>query len=296
MKSFFKNLFSFKFTVKRFLIAILLILIFVIVGVSVDKIYKYLETPEKLSEKYERELKRNVELDTKEVIQIQKYDFNNDRVKDYIAIIGNPETGTGNSYSKNIELYSDLDIIFLNGKSNEVLKYSTKKDFATNVTFNIYEDKDTEYIFVTDSSSGNVVMLKLEENNFINIIKNSFGDTFNGYTIDMSFDKDDKNKLNVNLDNYGKSYLPEDTKTYTLDFTDKNIDLKKYRQTYNLDKFTKFELKDIDSDGIFELVTSQYMLYLYKEAENMQANLGNVIIIFKYKDGKYKFDKVSVEI
>lgn len=292
MKSFFNKI-SFKFTFKRFLLAILLIIVLVIIGVVVDKTYEYYGTPEKLSEKYEKELKKKIELDGKDVIKVQKYDFNKDGVKDYIAITGKPKT---DSISGNVELYSSLDIIFFNNKSDEVLKYNTKKNFASNVTFDIYEDKDTEYIFVSDTSSGNVAMIKLEENKLIDIIKNSFGLNFKGYTIDMSFDKEDENKLNITLDNYGKSYLPEDNKTYTLDFTEKNVDLEKYRQTYNLDRFTTFELKDINSDGVFELVTSQYMLYLYKEAEGMQANLGNVSITFKYKNGKYEFNKVNVEI
>lgn len=293
MKSFFKKIFSFKFTLKRFLLAILLIVVFVFVGILVDRMYQYYESPEKLSERYEKELVKRLDLGDKKIIEVQKYDLNNDGIKDYVAISGKPKFDNN---STNIELYSNVDIMFLDGKSNEVVKKSTGKNFAENVTLKICEDKDTEYIFVKDSSSGNIEILKLNENKFIDIIKNSFGDSFHGYTLNMDFDKEDKNKLNVTLDNYGKSYLPKSTKVYTLDFTDENVDLEKYRQTYNLDQFTNFELKDIDSDGTLELITGQHMLYLYKEAENMKPNLGNVSVIFKYQDGKYKFSKVSVEI
>lgn len=286
MKAFFDKLFSFKFSAKRVIYAIVLIVAFCIIGVLVDKLHKYLDTPEMKFKKYEEMLASKIDLNDKVFIDIQDYDLNKDGILDYIAISGKPST----------ELYSNLDVIFVDGKTDEILKYNTRKEFATNVDLDIYEDKDTEYIFVRDSSSGNVILLRLKENKFENIIKNSFGDTFKGYTIHMEFDKKDLNKLNVSLDSYGKEYLLDDNKTYTLDFKDKNIDLNNYRGTYNLDKFQKIELKDIDNDGIFELVTTQYMLYLYKDEEGIQDNLGNVTIIFKYEDGKYVFDKVDVSI
>lgn len=286
MKAFFDKLFSFKFSAKRVIYAIVLIVAFCIIGLLVDRLHKYLDTPEMKFKKYEEMLASKIDLNDKIFIDIQDYDLNKDGILDYIAISGKPST----------ELYSNLDVIFVDGKTDEIFKYNTRKEFATNVELDIYEDKDTEYIFVRDSSSGNVILLRLKENKFENIIKNSFGDTFKGYTIDMEFDRKDLNKLNVSLDSYGKEYLPDDDKIYTLDFKDKNIDLNNYRGTYNLDKFQKIELKDIDNDGIFELVTTQYMLYLYKDEDGIQDNLGNVTIIFKYEDGKYVFDKVDVSI
>ena len=153
-----------------------------------------------------------------------------------------------------------------------------------------------EYVFVRDISSGNVILLRLKENKLYNIIENSFGDTFKGYTIDMEFDKKDPYILNISLDSYGKEYLKESDKIYKLDFKDKNIDLNNYRSTYNLDKFQKVELKDIDSDGIFELVASQYILYLYKDVEGNYDNLGRISTTFKYIDDKFEFDNVKVEI
>lgn len=286
MKAFFDKLFSFKFSAKRVIYAIVLIVVFCIIGLLVDRLHKYLDTPEMKFKKYEEMLASKIDLNDKIFIDIQDYDLNKDGILDYIAISGKPST----------ELYSNLNVIFVDGKTDEILKYNTRKEFATNVELDIYEDKDTEYIFVRDSSSGNVILLRLKEDKFENIIKNSFGDTFKGYTIDMEFDRKDLNKLNVSLDSYGKEYLPDNDKIYTLDFKDKNIDLNNYRGTYNLDKFQKIELKDIDNDGIFELVTTQYMLYLYKDEDGIQDNLGNVTIIFKYEDGKYVFDKVDVSI
>lgn len=297
MKSFLKNLFSFKFTKKRLILAIILVITFCIIGIIVDRVYKYYETPEEKSKKYEKEIEGKIDIGNKEIIQVQKYDFNRDGIKDYVAIVGIPQNG-GMNYNINngIESYSSLDVVFINNKTKEILTYNSNKDFAGNVTFDVYEDKDMEYIFVTDNSSGNILMLMLKENELIDIISESFGDMFNGYTIEMSFDDNDKNKLNLVLDCYGKSYLSDESKMYTLDFTDKNIDLEKYRQTYNLDKFTKFELKDIDNDGRLEILAYQYSMYLFKEAENMPSNIGKITTIFKYKDGKYVFNKVNVEI
>jgi len=286
MKSFFKKIFSFKFSKKRIIIAIVLVISFVIIGIAVDRIYKYFDTPEANYKKYEEKLEAKIDLKDKIFISIQRYDLDKDGVDDYIAISGKPNT----------EQYSNLDVMFLNGKTDEVLKYNTKLEFAKNVKLDIYEDKDMEYVFVRDISSGNVILLRLKENKLYNIIENSFGDTFKGYTIDMEFDKKDPYILNISLDSYGKEYLKESDKIYKLDFKDKNIDLNNYRSTYNLDKFQKVELKDIDSDGIFELVASQYILYLYKDVEGNYDNLGRISTTFKYIDDKFEFDNVKVEI
>lgn len=289
MKSFFKDLFSFKFSTKRLILAIALVVIFVIVGIVVDMVYKHYDTPKK----YEKEIESKLELNDKEIIKSQKYDLNLDGINDYIAIIGKPKK---NDESNITELYLNLEVIFIDGNSDKVIRYDTKKNFTSNVTFEVTQDKVYDYIFVTDSSDGNVAMLKLKENKFIDIIKESFGENFNGYTIDMNFDKEDSTKLNVTLDNYNKSYLESNDKVYVLDFSDVCDNLDKYRQTYNLDKFQKIELKDVNSDGVFELVTTQYILYLYKEADDMTDNLGNVTTTFRYENGKYKFDKVEVSI
>lgn len=286
MKSFFKKLFSFRFTKKRVLIAILLVIGFIVIGIVVDRIYKYFDTPESNYKKDEKKLESKIDLKDKIFIDIKRYDLDKDGIEDYVAISG----------KQNTEQYSNLDVIFLNGKTDEILKYSSKKEFAKNVELDIYEDKDKEYIFIRDTSSGNVLLLRLKENEFENIINNSFGDTFKGYTIDMVFDEKDQNVLNISLDNYGKEYLKSSDKTYKLDFKDKNVDLNNYRGTYNLDKFQKVELKDLDNDGIFELVASQYILYLYKNVEDCEDNLGIISTTFKYIDDKFVFDNVKVEI
>lgn len=294
MKAFLDKLLSlrFEFTKKRVKLALVLIIIFIFIATMVELVHKYNNTYQRLQVRYEKELRKNVELEDKEAIKIEKYDLNLDGFEDYIALIGKKKI---DSLGNVLELYSSVDLIFLDGKSNESIKYSTGKEFDLNVTFQIYEQKDQKNILITDETSGNVYLLKLENDKFIDIINESFGDKFSGYTINAEFNKDDNQKMDVKLDGFGKSYLPQVEENYTLDFDEDDINLENYRQTYNLDKFSKIQLIDTDEDGILELVTTQYVLYLYKEVENKGSNLGLVKVIFKFEDGKYKAEKVSVE-
>ncbi len=290
MLEFFKNLFSFRITKNRIIVAILLIIFLSILALIASTIYRF-EKPQLVKEDFMTRLENSESIENKEVIKIEEYDLDDDKIHDYISIVGNPVTSEASTDT--IEAYSDLKVIFISGSTNEVIEYNTKKKFSASVELYIYKDNNNKYVFVKDETAGNVVVLMLKDNKFEDLIKNSFGNTFNGYTINT---KINKNNVKVTLDNYGISYLPTDDNTYTLDFKDKGIDIEKYRETYNLNTFSAFDLIDTDNDGTFELITKQYILYLYKDGEGLEKNLGNVIITFKNTKGKYKFNKIDVEL
>ena len=74
------------------------------------------------------------------------------------------------------------------------------------------------------------------------------------------------------------------------------IDISKYRETYLRDKFSEFELKDTNNDGILELVAYQHILYSLDDEVNKNKTLGVVETTFNIEEDKLKFNKVEVKI
>ena len=78
----------------------------------------------------------------------------------------------------------------------EAKRYDTKKSFGTEVDMQI---KYNKYIQVSDQSTGNIALLTLNEDSLYNIITESFGEDFKGYTINAEFDKENPSILKVKL-------------------------------------------------------------------------------------------------
>jgi len=93
-----------------------------------------------------------------------------------------------------------------------------------------------------------------------------------------------------------KDYLKEYKDVKSLDFTNSKLDLKKYRETYLRDKFSKFEFKDINNDGILELVTTQYILYSLDDSITTNKTIGKVEVYFNIKEDKLVYNKIEINI
>ena len=287
---------------KKIIFSLILVIFLCVIGAGVYFIKKFYLTDDGKTMLYKSELGSSLNLQGKEAIKIVKGKFNEDEAEDYIALLGEPkyddvDSSTINELKKftsNIELYNNVAIDIIDGNTKESKRYETKKSYGKDVDLEYKVDNNGKYTFIKDNTTGNVALLKFEDGNIKNIITDSFGDEFNGYTIEASFNKEDTTKLNVSLDNYGRDYLSEKTDAYTLDYKDTIVNSENYRLTYMANKFCDFDFTDLDGDGVNELVGIQNILYANKP--EFQKNVGTVKSIFKFdENGKLKLNDVVVE-
>lgn len=287
---------------KKILLTILVVAILGIIGTVMFFKESY-ETSEKgKTDKYYSEIKDKLPLDEKRVvIQMQKYDFNKDSQEDYIGITGvkkyrNEEKELFKESASNIELYKDVEIVYIDGNTKEPVKYATEMFFYPEVKLQIKTDEKNSYIFASDENSGNVVLLVLNEKELKNIVKDSIQADFNGYTINVEFDSENAKKIKVKLDNYARSYLNELTEVKEIEFEDESINKDNYRATYLANKFCSFKLEDIDGDNKLELVGIQNILYLNDNKKKIEKNQGTVETVFKINnDNKLEYNKVEIK-
>lgn len=284
---------------------LLTILVVAVLGIIATVMYfkeSYENSEKGKTDKYYNEIKEELPLDEKRVvISMQKYDFNKDSQEDYIGITGvkkyrDEEKELFKESSSNIELYKDVEIVYIDGNTKEPVKYATEMSFYPEVKLEIKSDEKNNYIFASDENSGNVVLLVLNENTLKNIVKDSIQADFNGYTINVEFDSENARKIKVKLDNYARSYLNEMTEEKEIEFEDENINNDNYRATYLANKFCSFKLEDIDNDNRLELVGIQNILYLNDNKKKMEKNQGTVETVFKINDEqKLEYNKVEIK-
>ncbi len=284
---------------------LLTILVVVILGIIATVMYfkELYETSEKgKTNKFYEEIKDKLPLDEKRVvISMKKYDLNADGAEDYVGITGikkyhDEEKNLFKDSDSNIELYKDVEVVYIDGNTKEPKKYATEMSFYKEVKFEIKEDEKNKYIFASDENSGNVILLVLKDNELKNIVKDSIQADFNGYTINVTFDEENTSKIKVKLDNYARSYLNEVADVTELEFEDKAINKDNYRATYLANKFCSFKLEDIDGDNRLELVGVQNILYLNDNKKQMNKNEGTVETIFKINDEqKLEYNKVEIK-
>lgn len=280
--------------------------VIVVLGIIATVMYfvDYYEKSEKgLTKKYYLEIQENLPLDEKRtMICMKKFDFNSDGNEDYVGITGVKKYHDDKSeeylkeITSEIELYQDVEIVFVNGQNKEVKKYVSDMAFYPEVKLEIKQDEKNKYIFVSDENSGNVLLLILKDNELINIIKNSIQSDFNGYTINVEFDSENTSKIKVKLDNYARSYLHSMTEEKILEFEDKNVNKDNYRATYLANKFCSFKLEDVDQDNILDLVGMQNILYLNDNSKKLSKTSGVVETLFKINGDKIEYNKVEVKI
>ena len=295
ISDFIKNL-GFTFSVRRLKRAIMLVALFLLIGIGVYLFFKYEASDAGLKRMYMNEVSQKYDLKDDKIIDIEKKDVNNDKTDDYIFIIGKEERSDSNSLNSIVELYKSVSLVIIDGKNNDVKQYDTGKDFKVDIDLKICEDENQRYFLISDVS-GNISLNVLDESdNLVDIIKNTTQNEFLGYTIYTNKNSENKEILNVNIDNYSKDYLNEYTDTVELNLVENNIDISQFRETYLRDKFSNFELKDINNDGILEFIGYQYILYSLDETVTVNKTVGVIETIFNIEDNKLNFNSVNIHI
>lgn len=286
---------GFTYSFKRLKKAILLVVLFTLIGLGVYFLYRFESSESGLKIAYEKEISSIVDLADNTIIKIYKQDLNDDQVLDYVFIMGKEKRSSENALNSTLEVYNDVSLVVIDGASSEEKIYETKKDYKPATNLEIIDSKNEKYFLIYDET-GSVDLLKLEGNSLVNIIKNTTSDNLLGYTIYTSKNEENESILEVTLDNYGKDYLKKYEETKILDFSDLSVDLSKYRETYLRDKISKFEFKNIDEDEELEFVTTQYILYGLDDSVTENKTIGKIEIYFNINDDKLVFDKVEINI
>lgn len=286
---------GFTYSFKRLKKAILLVVLFTLIGLGVYFLYRFEASESGLKIAYEKEISSIVDLADNTIIKIYKQDLNDDQVLDYVFIMGKEKRSSENALNSTLEVYNDVSLVVIDGASSEEKIYETKKDYKPATNLEIIDSKNEKYFLIYDET-GSVDLLKLEGNSLVNIIKNTTSDNLLGYTIYTSKNEENESVLEVTLDNYGKDYLKKYEETKILDFSDLSVDLSKYRETYLRDKISKFEFKNIDEDEELEFVTTQYILYGLDDSVTENKTIGKIEIYFNIKNDKLVFDKVEINI
>ena len=286
---------GFTYSFKRLKKAILLVVLFTLIGLGVYFLYRFESSESGLKIAYEKEISSIVDLADNTIIKIYKQDLNDDQVLDYVFIMGKEKRSSKNALNSTLEVYNDVSLVVIDGASSEEKIYETKKDYKPATNLEIIDSKNEKYFLIYDET-GSVDLLKLEGNSLVNIIKNTTSDNLLGYTIYTSKNEENESILEVTLDNYGKDYLKKYEETKILDFSDLSVELSKYRETYLRDKISKFEFKNIDEDEELEFVTTQYILYGLDDSVTENKTIGKIEIYFNINDDKLVFDKVEINI
>lgn len=284
---------GFTYSFKRLKKAILLVVLFTLIGLGVYFLYRFESSESGLKIAYEKEISSIVDLADNTIIKIYKQDLNDDQVLDYVFIMGKEKRSSENALNSTLEVYNDVSLVVIDGASSEEKIYETKKDYKPATNLEIIDSKNEKYFLIYDET-GSVDLLKLEGNSLVNIIKNTTSDNLLGYTIYTSKNEENESILEVTLDNYGKDYLKKYEETKILDFSDLSVDLSKYRETYLRDKISKFEFKNIDEE--LEFVTTQYILYSLDDSVTENKTIGKIETYFNIKNDKLVFDKVEINI
>lgn len=295
ISDFIKNL-GFTFSIRRLKKAIILVLLFSFIGIGVYLFFKYESSDEGLKRMYINEVSKKYYLKDNKIIDIEKKDVNNDKIDDYVFIIGKEVRSDSNSLNSIVELYENVSLVIIDNKSNEVKQYDTQKKFKADVDLNICEDERQMYFLVSDLSGNVLLSIMDESSNLIDIVKNTTENEFLGYTIYTSQNNENEGVLNVNIDNFSKNYLNEYTDTVQLNLMENEIDISNFRETYLRDKFSNFILKDINNDGILEFIGYQYILYSLDETVTVNKTAGVVETVFNIEDNKLKFNSVNIHI
>lgn len=303
ISEFIKSL-GFTFSFKRARKAFVLVFLFILIGLGVYLFYEFENSESGLKIIYAKEVAQKMDLQGKDIIKIQKKDINEDKKLDYVFIVGEELRSGENELNSVIEMYNNVDFVIIDGQTDLITTYETGKNFKSDVSLQICEDEQDRYFIISDLS-GNISLCKLAEtemqdvessSSIVDIVKNTTSNEFLGYTIYTEKDTENSNIVNVTIDNFSKDYISESKDVKVLDFTEMGIDISKYRETYLRDKFSEFELKDTNNDGILELIAYQHILYSLDDEVNANKTLGIVETVFSIEEDKLKFSKVEVKI
>jgi len=285
------NKLGFTFSFRRLRKAILLVILFTIIGIGVALVYNINSSESGLRRIYEKEISSLMDIGDNNVIKVSKEDINEDGVPDFVFAMGVKKSSGTNSLNSTVEMYENVEFVILDGKTKEAITYNTNTNFKPDLSLNIAEDSTGKYYLIYDSI-GNIKLFTVDSsNNIIDITSNTVNGPFLGYTIYTSKEENEK-LLDVNIDNYNKPYLNEYTDTKCLDFTESTIDLSCYRETYLRDKISCCEVKDVDGDGKLDFVTTQYILYSMTD----NSTIGKVETVFNIVDNKLTYKSVEIKL
>ena len=238
---------------KKVIMAVFLIGILLIVGFSVYGLNKFFNSPQMLTKKYSEELGDVISLEeNQKVIRVIKEYIDKDEVEDYVVLYGKEkysDVSNVEGAAPNLEMYTDVGIQYINGENSEVIKYDTGRTFDVNVEISVQINEDINYIFISDSNTGNICFLRLnEDKTFKDIAKDTFGDEPKGYMISSTWDTTNDSKLKVTLDKENVEYLPEKADEYILDYSSSKVSANSYRQKYVMNKFNYFIAEVVKQD------------------------------------------------
>lgn len=276
---------------------LILFAIIAIIGGCAYYYKKYENTTEYITRRYQSEIKDVIDIGKENgIINIVKEDLNSDSVEDYICLYGKAIYSSG--ASKNVVMYQNVSVAFVDGVTKEVVKYESTKSFDNKINLSIKESDGKKYVFANSLDSESVILIRKQDSTVVDIIKNSFGNSLTGYIISYKNMTEEPLKVTFKLDNNATSYLGLKTDDYTLDFTDKGIDLNNYRHSYLKNKYSSFNLENLDDDTSLEFVGIQNVLYLNgtNKDETLAKTLGKIKVIFDLQDDNLTFKDLNVEI
>lgn len=292
---------GFTFSFKRLRKAIILVILFALIGFGVYGFYELESTEGALKKVYVQDIALKYDLGGRKVISVYKKDINSDKKGEYIFIAGTPVIGNDKQKSSNVEKYSDMVFVVIDGLTNQVKAYDLKTTYKADVTLKICDDEKGTYFLISDTNGAislfklkDDLVLDLNEDIVTEMISKTVSNEFLGYTIYSKRSEDNENIVEVTLDNYGKNYLGEYKKVTKLDYDELGLDVSKYRETYLRDKYSSYALEDTNSDGVFELAAYQYVLYNLEENSGTSKTLGVVKTIYTLGNTKVKFSSVEV--
>lgn len=293
-----KPIFKIKFS-KKIKYAILLILILLLIAAITYGIELFRKSELARKIEYVNDVKDDIKLnDGESIINVIKEDINRTSDSSYVVLVATEEYSTKklSKLSGNLEQYKNVSVIYLNKQDNIIKRYDAHKSFNPNMSFEIIKNDTNEnekYVVVKDQDAGNILILKYNGEEFVDVIKSSFNiDDLLGYTVNATFSEENKNVLKVKLDNYNRSYLTANTEEISLDFSEQNVNKDTYRTSYLANKINKFEF--FTENGIIKLKCIQNILYKTNNDENLANNVGFVNTIFTLKDSKLAYEKVEV--
>lgn len=310
---------------RKFLLAMSLVVILSIIATTLVYLDKYSLSKDAMTKKYSKEIENSLTLeDNQKIIRIVRDDLNKDNIDDYIVLYGVENQVTSENLMETdsnqnlqqltttLDIYTNVGVAYVDNNNNELLKYETNKEFNGDVDLNIVKDEQGKYIFVNDSNSCNMALIKWEDNQLKDLVQDSFGNDFYGYTFTSEWiekekvknaegveeEKElEKPKLNIELDTIKPDYLPENKEKYTLEFSNDKINSQNYRNTYMANKFNTFEINNEATDGKLRVVATQNILYLNKvvEGEKLPKTAGKINITFTLEGDKLTYDTIAIK-
>ena len=118
---------GFTYSFKRLKKAILLVVLFTLIGLGVYFLYRFESSESGLKIAYEKEISSIVDLADNTIIKIYKQDLNDDQVLDYVFIMGKEKRSSENALNSTLEVYNDVSLVVIDGASSEEKIYETKK-------------------------------------------------------------------------------------------------------------------------------------------------------------------------